>query len=352
MVGSALAEHNAGRVESVPLNYSVAIVLTEPRYVDEMADGATDYQRRAWHRRHSWYGTKAFVKRLLAQPGIHVAVRGAAALLGDRIHRERLPAPAGLSQVTARMCGTSFVMLRPDRCIVAKELYWGGGRRPRAEDQFALEVFAVLARDARLVLDIGSYTGVFSLLSARVAPKAQVHAFEVVPDVARAAGENVAANGLTGRVTVHHAGIGKEGDAVTIDPGRGGSALPDYYSTKLHFTGGVTVPVRSLDAVAAEIDLPPPSLAKIDVEGTEDVVLAHAQSFLASHQPDILCEILLASNTRAVQAALAPHGYRYFRVECRALHPHAQLVPSPDFRDWLFTPKSSDELAARGILVA
>jgi hypothetical protein len=47
---------------------------------------------------------------------------------------------------------------------------------------------------------------------------------------------------------------------------------------------------------------------KIDVEGTEDVVLEHAQSFLASHQPDILCEILLESNSAAVQTALAPHG--------------------------------------------
>jgi FkbM family methyltransferase len=317
-----------------------------------MATEGPDYLRSRRYRRQRWYGAKPIAKRVLAQPVIHPLMRAAAAALSDRIHCERLPAPARLHQVTANMAGVTFVMLRPDRCIVAKELYWGHGRRPRPEDQFALDVFAVLASDARLVLDIGAYTGVFSLLAARVAPRAHVHAFEVVPEVAEAARENVAANGLSGRVTVHAAGVGEPGSTVTIGSGAGGSALPDFYSTRLHFTGGEPVDVRSLDAIVTEIDLPPPAVVKIDVEGTEDVVLAHAQSFLASHQPDILCEILLASNSAAVQATLAPHAYRFYRVERQALSPQSQLVPSREFRDWLFTPKSSGELAARGIQVA
>jgi FkbM family methyltransferase len=317
-----------------------------------MADGAIDYQRSARHRRHSWYGAKRLVKRLLALPGVHTVMRGGAALLGDRIHRERLPAPARLGQVMARMSGTTFVMLRPDRCIVAKELYWGAGRRPRVEDQFALDLFAALARDARLVLDVGAYTGVFSLLAARAAPQAQVHAFEVVPEVAQAARENVAANGLAGRITVHNAGVGKDGDTVTIAPGGGGSALPDYYSMKLRFADGVPVGVRSLDAIVADIALPPPAVVKIDVEGTEDVVLEHAQAFLASHAPDILCEILADANTSAVHSALSPLGYRLYRVERGTLSAQPDLVPSTEFRDWLFTTKTVGELADRGIPVA
>lgn len=302
-------------------------------------------------RRQRWYGSKPLVKRLLAQPGAHTLVRGAAALLGDRVHRERLPAPARLKQVTARMAGVTFVMLRPDRCIVAKELYWGDGKRPRTEDQFALELFASLARDARLVLDIGAYTGIFSLLAAEVAPTARVHAFEVVPLVAEAARENVAANGLTDRVTVHGHGVGKDGDTVQIANGAGGSALPDFYSTKLHFSDGVPVGVQSLDAIVAELDAQPPSIVKIDVEGAEDVVLEHARSFLASHHPDILCEILPDANTAAVEAALAPHGYRFYRVERGVVRAQPDLVPHAEFRDWLFSTKEPGELAARDVPV-
>lgn len=301
--------------------------------------------------RQSWYGVKPFVKRLLAQPGVHTLMRGGATLLGDRIHRERLPAPARLEQVTARMAGVTVVMLRPDRCIIAKELYWGDGRRPRAEDQFALDLFASLARDARLVLDVGAYTGIFSLLAAKVAPSAQVHAFEVVPLVAEAARDNVAANDLADRVTIHSHGVGKDGDTVLIAEGSGGSALPDFYSTKLHFSDGVPVGVQSLDTIVAEIDTPSPAVVKIDVEGAEDVVLEHAQAFLATHRPEILCEILPEANVAAVQGALAPHGYRFYRVERGALRAQADLVPNDEFRDWLFSTKGADELAALGIPV-
>lgn len=302
-------------------------------------------------RRQSWYGIKPLVKRVLAQPGAHTLMRGGVTLLGDRVHRERLPAPARMKQVTARMSGVTFDMLRPDRCIVAKELYWGKGKRPRAEDQFALDLFASLARDARLVLDVGAYTGIFSLLAAEVSDAAQVHAFEVVPLVAEAARENAAVNGFDGRVAVHSHGVGKDGDIVQIADGAGGSALPDFYSTKQHFGDGVRVEVHSLDAVVAQLDATPPTLVKIDVEGAEDVVLEHAQWFLAAHRPDILCEILPDANTAAVQAALAPHGYRFYRVERGAVSEQPDLVPHAEFRDWLFTTKDPGELASREIPV-
>lgn len=317
-----------------------------------MSDYPTDYQHSARRLRQTWYGTKPLVKRTLAQPLPHAVLRRVAALVGNRIRRERLPAPAALDQVTAHMAGVSFVMRRPDRCIVAKELYWGQGARPRPEDQLALDVFASLARDARLVLDVGAYTGVFSLLAAKVAPAAQIHAFEVVPDVAAAARDNVAANDLSDRVTVHTAGLGKDGDTVRVATGSGGSALPDFYSTKLRFTAGVPVELRSLDAVTGSLSVPPPAVVKIDVEGTEDVVLRHGQAFLQSHRPDILCEVLPdAADPGAVEGFLAPHGYRYLQVERQTLREHRSLAPSSEFRDWLFTTRGDAELTALGIPV-
>ncbi len=310
-----------------------------------MANQAADKWRRS---RHDWYGIKPLAKRVLALSAPHRAVCGVAWLLGSRLPRERLPAPASLDRVTARMAGVSFVMLRPDRCIVAKELYWGNGRRPRPADQLALDVFAMLAGQARLVIDVGAYTGLFSLLAARCSSTAQVHGYEVVRAVAQAARENVVANDLEHRVTIHRVAIGADGDSVVVDDGAGGSALPDFYSTRLSFSGGTKIEVRSLDAVVRELRVGPPAVVKIDVEGTEDVVLRHAQSFLASHRPDILCEVLPGGNAPAVQAALEPHSYRYLRVEERILRPHAMLEPREHYRDWLFTTRSDTELASLG----
>ena len=318
-----------------------------------MTEDTTDYEHSSRSRRQSWYGTKPAVKRMLARPLPHLLMRQGVALLGDRIHKERLPAPARLDRVTASMGGATFVMLRPDRCIVAKELYWGDGKRPRAEDQLALDVFATLARDARTVIDVGAYTGLFSLLAGRASTKADVHAFEVVPEVAKAAQENVAANDLASRVTVHNAGVGAEGETVLIASGSGGSALPDFYSTRLRFSDGVPIPIRSLDAVTAEIEAAAPALIKIDVEGTEDVVLGNGRRFLDSHRPDVLCELLPdVSDAPAVAAALAPYGYRYLLVEAHHLSPREELVPDRRYRDWLFTTRSDADLRRSGLPVA
>lgn len=280
-------------------------------------------------------------------------LRQGASLAGDRIQRERLPAPAHVKAVQARMAGVSFIMRRPDRCIIAKELYWGKGMRPRPADQLALDVFARLVPGTRLVLDIGAYTGIFSLLAARVNADAEVHAFEVVPEVAKAALDNVVANDLLTQVSIHTGGVGKDGDSVTMAVGDGGSALPDFYSTELHFEQGVHVPIRSLDSMLhtlPEAMRGAPTVMKIDVEGTEDVVLQNGLELLAANRPDIVCEILPdKANTTGVQAALEPHGYRFFRFEEQALTAHATLEAREPFRDWLFTTKSDDELAARGV---
>lgn len=318
-----------------------------------MSGDATDYEHSARRRRQTWYGAKPLVKRTLARRIPHAVMRRVVPLLGDRVRRERLPAPARLGEVTARMANASFVLRHPDRCIVAKELYWGRGKRPRPEDQLALDVFAALARKSNVVLDVGAYTGVFSLLAAKVAPRAQVHAFEVVPAVAAAARENVAANDVSDRVTVHPVGLGKDGDTVRIASGAGGSALPDFYSTRLRFSDGVPVEIRSLDGVTAALAVPPPALVKIDVEGTENVVLQHGQGFLESHRPDILCELLLGTaDAEAVHACLVPYGYRYFRVEPEVVREQPRLEPSPEYRDWLFTTRTTVDLAALGVPVA
>ncbi|NED95698.1 FkbM family methyltransferase [Phytoactinopolyspora alkaliphila] len=318
-----------------------------------MTDSAGDYHQSARGRRHSWYGTKASVKRVLSWRVPHLVVRGSAAIVGDRIRRERLPAPAHVKAVRARMAGVTFVMTRPDRCIIAKELYWGHGVRPRAEDQLALDVFAALARTSKVILDVGAYTGIFAILGAKVSEDAEVHAFEVVPEVAKAALDNVVANDLLPRITLHVQGVGKDGDVARISIGDGGSALPDFYSTQMHFDRGVDVPVSSLDTVAGSFSglaRGVPTVMKIDVEGTEDAVLLNGQDFLATNRPDILCEILPGiANVEGVKTALAPHGYRYYRVETGALTAHDELVAEEPFRDWLFTTKTPAELASAGI---
>jgi FkbM family methyltransferase len=306
-----------------------------------------DFRRSETGRKQSWHGLKRYVKGLLAMRVPHWLMRRALVLRPDLRRSGRLPAPRHLKEVEGRAGGVTFVMLRPDRCVIAKELYWGSGRRPHAEDDLAIELFASLAAEADVVVDVGAYTGIFTLVAATANPQAHVHAFEIVPAVHRMLKDNVDRNGLTERVTVHLAGVGRPGVSITVPEGSGGSALPDFYSTKLHFEEGTEVGLVALDSLTDE--MPPGSrvLMKIDVEGSEDEVLEFGPRLLGSFGPDILCEILDGvADAAAVERSLAPHGYRYFLVREHDLEERTHIVPDPRFRDWLFTRRDRDALVS------
>lgn len=303
-----------------------------------------DFRASRAARRQSWYGLKKHAKRWLSMRLPHLATRTAASVIPSLKRRGRLPAPVGLREVLGRAGGAQFVMLSPDRCVVAKELYWGNGRRPRAEDDFAVQLFARWAEHADVVFDIGAYTGLFTLVATAVNPSLRVHAFEMLPDVHRALSDNCERNGVLDRVVLHRAAVGAAGSSVTVPARSAGSALADFYSTRLHFDSGVAVPTTSLDELAGSVS--GRVLLKVDVEGTENEVFHHGQAFLEAHRPTILCEVLHdVADPDGLQALLAPLGYRFYLIQERELLRFDRIEPDARFRDWLFTTETPAELA-------
>ena len=107
-----------------------------------------DYEKSEQARRQSWHGAKKYVKKLMGMRVPHAGMR----LVVDRfpsLRSGRLPAPASVKEVHGTAREVSFVMLRPDRCEVAKELYWGKGQRPKPADDQAIQLFADMARAPR-----------------------------------------------------------------------------------------------------------------------------------------------------------------------------------------------------------
>ncbi|WP_394345524.1 FkbM family methyltransferase [Actinorugispora endophytica] len=312
-----------------------------------------DYRSGAVGRRRSWYGTKKHVKRVLGWRLPNLAMRGAVRVAAPGLRATgRLPAPAAIREVAGRVDGAGYVMLAPSRCVVAKELYWGGGRRPQPADDLAVRVFAAAARDSAALFDIGAYTGLFTLVGTAVNPDLRAHAFEIVPEVYRALVDNCVRNRVLHRVTLHHTGVGDPGDTVVMPVESGDSALPCFYSSELAFADGVPVEVVALDAFTDRVPPGGRTVMKVDVEGTEAAVFEHGRRFLAEHRPDILCEVLPGADTDRLRALLEPHGYRCHLVGESALAPAGELVAHPRFRDWFLTTRAPADLAALGIPVA
>jgi FkbM family methyltransferase len=314
--------------------------------------GEVDYRSTGAGRRQSWFGLNRHVKRFLSLRVPHAALR-AAVRVAPSLRSGRLPAPASLREVTGHIGAATFVMLHPDRCENAKALYWGGGRLPRPADAFALDLVARLARQADILLDVGAYTGLFSLACTAANPRLRVHAFEIVPAVADVLQENLDRNGVTARVTVHLEGVGEPDTRMRVPAGGGGSALPSFYSSRLSFNAGREIRFRSLDSVEVLFPVASRVVMKVDVEGTENAVFASGQDLLQRFFPDILCEVLdgVADGPR-LEELLEPAGLRAYVVAAGGLIPRHRIVPDAHHRDWLFTAREPGELGALGIRVA
>ena len=104
-----------------------------------------DFRQSEAGKRQSWHGAKRLVKSFLGLRVPNALMRSAVRLKPGVNARGRLPAPRHVKEVEGSVGGTSFTMLRPDVCIIAKELYWGSGSRPAPSDQYALTSFVRLA---------------------------------------------------------------------------------------------------------------------------------------------------------------------------------------------------------------
>lgn len=317
------------------------------------ARSEVDFRDTATGRRQSWRGTKRHVKRVLGWRLPNAAMRAAVSAVRPELRRTgRLPAPATLREAVGVVDDERFVMLAPADCVVAKELYWGRGRRPQPADDFAVRMFAALARSADVMFDVGAYTGLFTLVGTTVNPKLAAHAFEIVPEVYRTLFDNCVRNRVLDRTTLHHVGVGVPGSTVDMPIASGDSALPCYYSVDMHFSDGVPIAIRSLDSFTELAEPDARVIMKVDVEGSEQAVFEYGQKFLAAHRPDILCEVLEHSDGPRLAELLQPHGYRFHLVRDHDLAPGSGLTPSSQYRDWLFTTRSPEELRDLGISVA
>jgi FkbM family methyltransferase len=204
---------------------------------------------------------------------------------------------------------------------------------------------AETVRPGDVCYDLGAHIGYYSLLMARRAgPAGAVHAFEpYAPNAARLR-EHAARNANPERAPIHAhpaaladttgtralAGAG-DGDAVStlahLDGTRG--VIDPAWRARFANFARRDVAVWRLDDWRAESGAPPPTVLKVDVEGSELAVLRGARETLAAARPVVLAELHNAGLAAECGAFLGALGYRVEVVACetggdaviRATHP-------------------------------
>lgn len=182
-----------------------------------------------------------------------------------------------------------------------------------------LEGFLTEVKPGDIVFDIGANIGQYSIPAAlRAGSSGEVHAFEPAPIWARRLQENIKLNNLS-NVTTHRVGLSDRGEQRLFvfknRQGSGmGSVVENYTSSidakKLE---RIQIDMETGDRYLARYHLPPPHIAKIDVEGAELEVLRGFEEALKDDRCRFLfCEVhpdFLEEPMKEVEETLENYGF-------------------------------------------
>lgn len=197
---------------------------------------------------------------------------------------------------------------------VENTLFWEG--LLGGWESTALRVWTQLARESKVIFDIGANTGIYSLIAKAVNENSDVYALEPVNRVYEKLVLNNGLNGFNIKC-IDVAASDEDGVAEIYDfPG------DHTYSTTFHreiFSDDRLVPVevkvKRLDTLINERRIERLDLIKIDVEGHEPLVLEGLGEYLSKFSPTMFIEILTDKVGAKVESILKGNGYRYFYLD-------------------------------------
>jgi FkbM family methyltransferase len=212
---------------------------------------------------------------------------------------------------------------------------------------------AVLPPDG-VAVDVGANIGLTALALAALLPEGRVIAAEPSPRTLRALRQNLAANRLGERIIIEAAAVGAEpGEAEFHDSDHSaGSHLLSAGTMRAERLGRVTVPVTTLDRIAAAHGLHRLDLVKVDVEGFESEVLDGAAAAIARYRPAFILEFnawtILCNRNRNPREVLEDWLARFPVVHAiRGTAPPERVTPDdalPFLHDHLVQRRCMDDL--------
>lgn len=191
------------------------------------------------------------------------------------------------------------------------EIFWRGINGNW--EKHSLEIWQKLSKNANMVFDIGANTGIYSLLTKTINPKANVHAFEPMPKIFEKLNKNIQINNFD--IQCHEiAASDNTGTAKIYDVGD----EHDYAAsiTNRHsFTNATEIKTTKLDDFIEGNNISQVDLLKIDVEGHEPEVLSGFSNGLAKFKPSMLIEVLTADVANKINLQINGLGYHIYTID-------------------------------------
>jgi FkbM family methyltransferase len=220
---------------------------------------------------------------------------------------------------------------------LGRSLYWRGITGYESE---TIEAFCSFLTDARVVLDVGAYTGLYSLLSLSLNSNCEVVAFEPAPAVRERAFLNIRINNWIDRCEIRQQCVSDSCGPRKFHVPSAGSAL--VASSSLNPNGFHNLPGRLIDVQCTSLDAAIPvgkrvDLVKIDVEGFEGAVLRGMQRILTESGPTIIFECTDETSGDA-EEVLVRNRYSLYHIGPGGPVPVDHILPDSEFRNYLAKP--------------
>jgi FkbM family methyltransferase len=233
--------------------------------------------------------------------------------------------PAALKSSVCRLLGVKNTVVATHGIRMLANLERGkglwcsvGGLEYEPEMRGALSLLAA----GDVFVDVGANVGVYTLHAARrVGPRGKVFFFEPTSETYDRTCENIRLNGFANIKGFQKAVAEKEGtvDFMVCESNNsnyiGKGILSEEKRESLEVR---TVPVDTIDALAAREKLDKVDLIKIDAEGAETLVMEGAIKVIRGSKPSILFESGFVGSPLSERAFLEAEGYELYRLDGKA----------------------------------
>lgn len=209
-----------------------------------------------------------------------------------------------------------FFMFNNNDDFVAAEFSTG---KKDAFEPFSLKLWLSIASKSACVIDVGSYSGIYSLSAASINRKTKVFSIEANTIVYSRLLVNRRVNNLANIEPINCAASNEDGE-IEINIYSGDdvlssiSSIVDRRDDRKIYTKKLVKKIK-LDDVFLNRELPKVGAIKIDAEGAEHLVIEGAMEIIKKFNPDIIMEALPGFLGSQVTEELARLGYNFYALD-------------------------------------
>lgn len=218
---------------------------------------------------------------------------------------------------------------------IENEIFWAG--ITNSFEKESLKLWIKLCEDAKVILDIGSNTGVYSLVAKAVNPTSKVFAFEPIDRVFDKLQKNISLNNyditpikkaisnFDGNATIYDT-YTEHQTSVTVNKNLNNSSIPVI---ETH------IETLTLNSFIDQFKLTNIDLMKIDVETHEPEVLEGFSNYLSKYKPTMLIEILNSDVADKINNTVSNLGYLYFNIDEKGSIRQTRKIEKSDYFNYL-----------------